>query len=82
MSYTAKHIGNGKFEAILHETGEVMKCGSNLVGMIRYTYFEDYSYPPIGWEITQKQLLEDYTPKVMKDILEGKIKIGTDELKK
>jgi hypothetical protein len=47
--------------------------------MIRYTYFEDYSLPSIGWEVTQKQLLEDYQPKVMKDILDGKIKLGKHE---
>ena len=30
-------------------------------------------------EVTQKQLLEDYQPKVMKDILDGKIKPGKHE---
>jgi hypothetical protein len=79
MSYTARHIGNGKFEAILHETGEVKECGPNLIGMIRYTYFEDFTYPPINWEVSQKQLMEDYHPKVMKDITEGKIKPGKHE---
>lgn len=75
MSYTIKHIGDGNFEATIHETGEVKECGSNIKGMIRYTYFEDYSLPEIGWEVTQKQLLEDYQPKVMKDIMDGKIKV-------
>jgi hypothetical protein len=79
MGYTIKHIGEGKFEATIHETGEVKECGENIQGMIRYTYFEDYTLPPIGWEVTQKQLLEDYQPKVMKDIVDGKIKPGKHE---
>lgn len=79
MSYTARHIGDGKFEVTLHETGEVKECGTNLIGMIRYTFFEDFTLPPINWEVTQKRLLETYQPKVMKDIAEGKIKHGKHE---
>jgi hypothetical protein len=78
MSYKVKHIGNGIFEATL-DSGEVKEVGSNLIGMIRYTYFEDFSLPPIGWEVTQKQLMEDYQPKVMKDIMYGKIQYGKNE---
>lgn len=73
--YKVRHIGDGSFEAIL-DSGEIKSVGSNLIGMIRYTYFEDFSLPPVGWEVTQKQLLEDYQPKVMKDISEGKIQYG------
>jgi hypothetical protein len=78
MSYKVKHIGDGIFEATL-DNGEVKEVGSNLIGMIRYTYFEDFSLPPIGWEVTQKQLMKDYQPKVMKDIMDGKIQYGKHE---
>lgn len=61
------------------DTGEIKEVGPNLIGMIRYTYFEDFKLPPTNWEITQKQLLEDYQPKVMKDIMDGKIKYGKHE---
>jgi len=71
--YTVKHIGKGRFEVKLHETNEIKNAGSSLCGMIRYTYFEDYTLPPIGWEVTQKKLMEDYHPKVFKDISDGKI---------
>tara|TARA_R110000772_G_scaffold20466_2_gene56712 strand:+ start:31810 stop:32037 length:228 start_codon:yes stop_codon:yes gene_type:complete len=73
MIYTAKHVGEGKFEVTLHETNEIKDAGSNLCGMIRYTYFEDYILPPIGWEVTSKKLIEDYHPKVFNDISNGKI---------
>lgn len=46
---------------------EVKEAGSNLCGMIRYTYFEDYALPEIGWEVTRKQLMQDYLPKMLKD---------------
>lgn len=75
MSYTIRHLGNAIFEVEL-DTGEIKEAGPNLIGMIRYTYFEDYSHPPVGWETTQSQLLQDYHPKAAKDILEGKIKPG------
>ena len=35
--------------------------------MVRYTYFEDYALPEIGWEVTRKQLMQDYLPKMLKD---------------
>ncbi len=78
MSYTVKHVGNGIFEATL-DSGEVKEVGPNIIGMIRYTYFEDFTLPPSNWEVTQKQLLEDYHPKVFKDILDGKIQYGKHE---
>lgn len=70
---TIKHIGEGKFQVYM-EDGEVKDAGSNLVGMIRYTYFEDYNLPEIGWEITWEQLMKDYMPKMQNDVLIGKIK--------
>jgi len=67
------HIGEGDFQVEMSD-GSIKNAGKNLCGMIRYTYFEDYSYPKVGWCVTQKQLTEDYFPKVQKDILDGKIK--------
>ena len=56
------------------EDGEIKNAGSNLCGMIRYTYFEDYTLPEIGWEITWSKLMSDYMPKMQNDVLIGKIK--------
>ena len=74
MSYIVRHKGGGQFEAMTEEG--IKEVGPNIIGMIRYTFFEDFSLPPIGWQVTQKELLEAYHPKVMKDIVEGKIKPG------
>jgi hypothetical protein len=63
--YLITHIGEGKFQAEL-ENGEVKNAGENLRGMIRFTYFEDYTLPDIGWQVTRKQLLMDYTSKIGK----------------
>jgi hypothetical protein len=73
-NYIIKHIGDGNFEVDLD--GEIMGAGKSLCGMIRYTYFEDYTIPPDGWTTTRKQLLEDYHPKMMKDVMSGKLKPG------
>ena len=70
-NYTIKHIGEGRFKAIMEDS--IKDVGPSLGGMIRYTYFEDFSIPPIGWEVTHDKLMEDYQPKVMKDISDGKI---------
>ncbi len=67
------HIGEGKFEVELNN-GEIKKAGPSLCGIIRYTYFEDYSLPEIGWNISHEELIKDYIPKVQQDILSGKIK--------
>jgi len=42
--------------------------------MIRYTYFEDYTLPEIGWKVTRKQLYDNYLPKMQQDVLSGKLK--------
>jgi hypothetical protein len=44
--------------------------------MIRYTYFEDYTIPPLGWTVSRENLLKDYQSKVLPDIMSGKIKPG------
>lgn len=67
------HIGDGKFKVTM-DNGEIKDAGANVTGMIRYVYFEDYSLPEIGWEVEDEKLLKDYHPKVMGDILSGKIK--------
>ncbi len=77
MDYEVKHIGDGKFEVTIN--GDVKEAGPNLCGMIRYTYFEDFSYPPIGWSTNRLKLLEDYNKKVIPDIMSGKIKLGKHE---
>lgn len=73
LNLVYRHIGEGEFVAEM-EDGTFKDLGPNAVGMIRYTYFEDYQLPEVGWEVTRGKLLEDYQPKVMKDIVEGKIK--------
>ena len=72
-NYLVTHLGEGKFQ-VLMENGYIKEAGSNLCGMIRYTYFEDYALPEIGWQITRERLYGDYTPKVLKEVSEGKIK--------
>jgi hypothetical protein len=37
--------------------------------MIRYTYFENYTLPEIGWEVSRKQLMKDYLPKMQQGFL-------------
>jgi len=73
LNLVYKHVGEGKF-IVEMEDGTFKDLGPNAVGMIRYTYFEDYQIPKVGWEVTRGKLLEDYQPKVMKDMMEGKIK--------
>ena len=66
--YLLTHLGEGKFQVKMG-TGEIKEAGSNLCGRVRYTYFEDYSLPKIGWEVTRKQLMEDYVSKMQQDFL-------------
>ena len=54
-------------------------AGKNICGMIRYTYFEDFTLPPIGWKVKEKKLLEDYYPKVTQDVKSGKISKDSKE---
>lgn len=73
--YIATHIGDGKFEVKM-SNGDIKNSGPNMEGMIRYTYFENYEIPPIGWSINREQLIKDYFPKLMKDVQEGKINVN------
>lgn len=72
MNYQITHIGEGKFE-IVTETGELKQAGEGLCGIIRYTYFEDYLLPEVGWTTTREKLMSDYLPKIQKDFLSGKL---------
>lgn len=71
--YSIIHIGEGRFQVKM-ENDEIKYAGPNLSGMIRYTYFEDYTLPEIGWEVISRQLMEDYLPKMQQDVLSGKLK--------
>ena len=58
-----KHIGDGKFECYLSD-GSIKEVGPNMRGIIRFTYFEDFTLPPDGWETTRLTLLKDYNSKI------------------
>lgn len=73
--YLVTHLGEGKFQ-VKTKNNEIKEAGPNLCGIIRYTYFEDYTIPEIGWQVTRKQLMKDYSPKMEKNILSGKLKIN------
>jgi hypothetical protein len=66
-----RHIGNGEFEIDM-EDGSIKECGKNMRGMIRYTYFEDYTLPSDNWEVEHITFLKDYHNKVFKDIQDNK----------
>lgn len=70
------HIGEGKFECIM-EDNSIKEAGPNICGIIRYTYFENYSFPVVGWSVTREKLIEDHAMKVSKAINEGKIYFDT-----
>jgi hypothetical protein len=72
-NFLITHIGEGRFNVTL-SNGEIKSAGPSLCGMVRYTYFEDYTIPEIGWSVTNKQLITDYHPKASKDIIDGKLK--------
>jgi hypothetical protein len=75
MYKEVKHTGDGFFEVIM-EDGTIKSAGNNLCGIIRYTYFEDYTIPPLGWTVSRENLMKDYQSKVIPDIMSGKIKPG------
>lgn len=65
LNYLITHTGEGKFQVEL-ESGEIKDAGEDLRGLIRFVYFEDYTLPEIGWQVTRKQLMRDYLPKIGK----------------
>ena len=72
INYLITHIGDGKFTAT-YEDGKILEVGPSLRGIIRYTYFENFTLPFVGWNVEHKKLMEDYFPKVTKDLADGKI---------
>jgi len=62
-NYLVTHLGEGKFQ-VTTENNEIKEAGTNLCGMIRFTYFEDFTIPEIGWMVTRKQLIDDYFSKI------------------
>lgn len=66
-----KHIGNGKFT--IEIDGRTVECGPNLCGIIRYTYFEDFTIPELDWSVVHKKLTEDYFKKIMEAVDNGDI---------
>lgn len=73
IDYKITHIGNGEFE-ITGDKDEILVNPRNLKSMIRYTYFEDYTLPKIGWKTTKNELFKDYVIKFRMDTAAGKIK--------
>jgi len=71
-NFLITHIGEGKFIATL-EDGDTKRIGPSLSGIIRYTYFEDFTLPEEGWTCEHSKLMEDYFPKVFEDVKSGKI---------
>lgn len=76
-NYLITHIGDGKFQVIM-SSGEVLNAGPSLSGMVRYTFFEDYTIPHRGWSIHNYDLLTEYQNKISKDISNGMIYRGLD----
>lgn len=76
-SYSLEHTGDGAFKAAF-ENGEIKEAGTSLIDMIRFTYFEDYTIPEVGWKVESKQLLLDYHAKVLDYFQKGKLKKGED----
>lgn len=72
FDYTITHVGDLKFEAEL-PNGELKECGDNLLNILKYTYFDNIEHPPIGWSTTREQLMKDYLPKLISEILNSKI---------
>lgn len=68
--FVIRHAGLGAFEAV-HPDGRVQAIGPSMGGMLRYTYFEDYTLPPDGWQVTHREFLPAYHGKVFRDMTEN-----------
>lgn len=77
LDYVFEHVGEGKFKCI-KSNGDKYDVGSNIVGMIRYSFFEDFTLPEIGWRVTQRRLTEVHLSKMVNDLKSGKIKKDKD----
>ena len=71
--YTVLHLGEGKFQVEM-DNGDIKGVGPGILGMIRYTYFEDYTLPETGWQVSREQLMKDYIPKMIEGVMSGKLK--------
>jgi hypothetical protein len=77
MYDTLEHIGDGNLVA--HTTQGTQEVGKNLNGMVRYTYFEDFTLPPIGWTCSHEDLLKDYHRKVSDQIIQDRLKMYSED---
>ena len=73
--YLIEHLGFGKFQVKMSD-GQTKEADDNLVGIVRYTYFFDYTLPEIGWQVTKSQLSKDYHPKMLGDLVTGRLFIN------
>jgi len=72
-----EHTGDGNLKAHTPEgTKEVSK---NLNVMVRYTYFEDFTLPPIGWTCSRENLFKDYHRKVSDQIIQDRLKMYSED---
>lgn len=76
--YFVIYIGKGEFKVKMPD-GEIKEAGPNLRGMIRYTYFEDYTLPDVGWHTTRKKLIQDHWAKLSKEPVENLKKMIKNE---
>lgn len=70
--YIIHYVGGSLFLAMMDD-GSYKRLGNNVLGMLRYTYFEDYTLPPDGWVVTRDKLIHDYMDKLNYDIINGRI---------
>mgnify|MGYP003436567290 CR=1 FL=1 len=64
MECTIKHTGDGNFECHMDNDGRILVSGPNQNGMLRFTYFPDFTIPPVDWSVHSMQLLKDYHAKI------------------
>ena len=58
-----RHIGDGKFEAILTD-GSIDEVNGGVSGLVKFIYFENEPLPPIGWTVTREKTSKDYHDKI------------------
>ena len=64
--FRIRHTRDGRFEAVLPEGTKPI--GPSMGGMLRYTYFEDFTLPPDGWEVGHREFVQRYHAKVFEDM--------------
>ena len=68
-NFLITYIGNDNFEITLSDGKKKLSTRYTKL-MVRYTYFQEQQ-PKIGWNITSKQLIDDYYPKIQLDMSKG-----------